>query len=132
MVLFFVVAFMSCGTDPQEKAVPTPVNPDLVDPAQDGEGEGSGLTEDYSNTYREIWQKPDLVLQLLGGLKGKTVADIGAGSGYFSFRMAAKVPEGKVYAVDIQPEMLDLLRARAEEFAKHQYDIRQIRSRINI
>ncbi|MCB0652369.1 MAG: class I SAM-dependent methyltransferase [Saprospiraceae bacterium] len=107
LVLFFVVAFMSCGTDPQEKAVPTPVNPDLVDPAQDGEGEGSGLTEDYSNTYREIWQKPDLVLQLLGGLKGKTVADIGAGSGFFTFRMIESAD--KVIAIDVDPRFINYL-----------------------
>lgn len=40
------------------------------------------------------------------------VADIGAGTGYFTFRMAREVPEGKVYAVDVQPEMLDKIRAR--------------------
>ena len=37
------------------------------------------------------------------------VADIGAGTGYFSFRLAARVPQGKIYAVDIQQEMLDLI-----------------------
>ncbi|WP_198664742.1 class I SAM-dependent methyltransferase [Lewinella sp. IMCC34191] len=42
------------------------------------------------------------------------IADIGAGSGYYSFRMAEKAPQGKVYAVDIQPEMLDLMRQRIE------------------
>ena len=40
------------------------------------------------------------------------VADIGAGTGYFSFRLAAKVPAGKVYAVDIQQEMLDIIAQR--------------------
>ncbi|MDX2144760.1 MAG: class I SAM-dependent methyltransferase [Rhodospirillaceae bacterium] len=40
------------------------------------------------------------------------VADIGAGTGYFSFRLAAKVPQGKVYAVDIQQEMLDIITQR--------------------
>jgi ubiquinone/menaquinone biosynthesis C-methylase UbiE len=40
------------------------------------------------------------------------VADIGAGTGYFSFRLAARVPEGKVYAVDIQQEMLDVIERR--------------------
>ncbi|MSO96734.1 MAG: methyltransferase domain-containing protein [Rhodospirillaceae bacterium] len=39
-------------------------------------------------------------------------ADIGAGTGYFSFRLAAKVPSGKVYAVDIQQEMLDIIEGR--------------------
>ena len=40
------------------------------------------------------------------------VADIGAGSGYFSFRIASKVPVGKVLAVDIQPEMLQLIESQ--------------------
>ncbi len=37
------------------------------------------------------------------------IADVGAGTGYFSFRMAAQVPQGQVLAVDIQPEMIDIL-----------------------
>ena len=46
---------------------------------------------------------------------GMTVADVGAGSGYFSFPMAKVVgPEGKVLAVDIQKEMLDVIRRRAK------------------
>ena len=44
-----------------------------------------------------------------------TVADIGAGTGYFSFRMAERVPEGKVMAVDIQQEMLDIIESRKAE-----------------
>ncbi len=43
---------------------------------------------------------------------GEHVADIGAGSGYYTFRIARKVPDGKVYAVDIQPEMLDIIRRK--------------------
>ena len=52
------------------------------------------------------------VVPLLGLKPADVVADIGAGSGYFSFRMSAAVPQGKVYAVDIQKEMLDLIKAR--------------------
>lgn len=43
---------------------------------------------------------------------GEHLADIGAGSGYYTFRIARQVPGGKVYAVDIQPEMLDLMRRK--------------------
>ena len=43
------------------------------------------------------------------------VADIGAGTGYFTFRMAPQVPRGRVFAVDIQPEMLDIMRQRIGE-----------------
>src|SRR3954452_11508178 len=42
----------------------------------------------------------------------EVVADIGAGSGYYTFRIAAKVPQGKVYAVEIQDEMIRLLNER--------------------
>jgi ubiquinone/menaquinone biosynthesis C-methylase UbiE len=44
-----------------------------------------------------------------------TVADIGAGTGYFSFRIAERVPQGKVLAVDIQQEMLDIIESRKAE-----------------
>ena len=43
---------------------------------------------------------------------GERIADIGAGSGYYAFRMARQVPEGKVFAVDLQPEMLEIMRRK--------------------
>jgi len=55
---------------------------------------------------RAIWQKPDSVVSYMK-LKGtETIADIGAGSGYFSFRFANALPKGKVIAIDIEPEMI--------------------------
>lgn len=55
-------------------------------------------------------ERPDLLHPLLSLKPGMAVADIGAGTGYHSWRMAEKVgPQGRVYAVDIQPEMLSLL-----------------------
>jgi len=64
---------------------------------------------------REAEEAPDAALDAIGvaigTLKGAVVADIGAGVGYFTWRLAARVgPQGKVYAVDIQPAMLDQLR----------------------
>lgn len=55
---------------------------------------------------REIQEQPNKVIEALNLKPTDVVADIGAGTGYFSFRMANLVPQGKVYAVDIQPEML--------------------------
>lgn len=55
---------------------------------------------------RVLWQKPDAVVKALH-LKGhEVVADLGAGSGYFTFRFAKQLPRGKVFAIDIEPEML--------------------------
>jgi SAM-dependent methyltransferase len=60
---------------------------------------------------REAEEQPDEALKAIGIEKGSTVADIGAGSGFMTIRMARLVgPSGKVYANDIQPRMLDLLR----------------------
>ena len=63
---------------------------------------------------REQEEDPDLALRLLRIKRGATVADIGAGSGYFSVRLARIVgPTGKVYATDIQAGMLNLLQQNA-------------------
>lgn len=60
---------------------------------------------------REQEEQPDKALDELKIARGSVVADIGAGVGYLSWRLAERVgPAGKVYANDIQPEMLDLLR----------------------
>ena len=64
---------------------------------------------------RVTQEKPDLTVEQLDLKPDDVVADIGAGTGYFSFRMAQQVPEGKVYAVDIQPEMLDEIAFLKEE-----------------
>jgi precorrin-6B methylase 2 len=58
-------------------------------------------------------ERSDKLLKLLPIKPGMTVVDMGAGSGYYTFPMAAKVgPKGKVLAVDIQKEMLDIIRRR--------------------
>jgi SAM-dependent methyltransferase len=64
---------------------------------------------------REKEEQPTRLMQALQIQPGDVVADIGAGSGYFTFRLAEKVgPKGKVLAVDIQPEMLALIRQRTK------------------
>lgn len=62
---------------------------------------------------RELEEQPKKCIELMELKPTDVVADIGAGSGYFSFRMAAKVPQGKIIAEDIQPEMIETVKATA-------------------
>ncbi len=55
---------------------------------------------------RADWQRPDSVIRALRLEGNETVADVGAGSGYFTFRLAKVLPRGKVVATDIDPEMV--------------------------
>jgi len=64
---------------------------------------------------RERQERTDLLIERLPIEPGDSIADIGAGTGYFSLPIARRVPRGKVYAVDIQPEMLDMLSERMRE-----------------
>jgi ubiquinone/menaquinone biosynthesis C-methylase UbiE len=64
---------------------------------------------------REREELPNEVMKNLELKPADVVADIGAGSGYFSFRMASEVPEGKVLAVDIQKEMLSYINIKKKE-----------------
>jgi SAM-dependent methyltransferase len=64
---------------------------------------------------REQEEAPSKAIAAIDLAPDAVLADIGAGSGYYSFRLAEKVPRGKIIAVDIQPEMLDFLRKRSAE-----------------
>jgi len=59
---------------------------------------------------REKYEQPEKVLDALQLTPQMTIADIGAGVGYFSLRISLRVPQGRVLAVDVQPEMIELLR----------------------
>ncbi|MCB0569025.1 MAG: class I SAM-dependent methyltransferase [Phaeodactylibacter sp.] len=94
--------------DPNAFAMPKPQSP--------------GIDSDYVNTNRVIWQKPEVVINLLGNLQNKTVADIGAGTGFFAFRLAQKAK--KVIAIDIDPRFINYLDSvrvleLPEQYQKH-------------
>jgi predicted methyltransferase len=65
---------------------------------------------------RDAWQRPEEVMDKLGIKAGSVVADVGCGSGYFTFHFAVRVgAEGKVYAEDISSSVLERIQARAEQ-----------------
>lgn len=71
------------------------------------------LADGVNQGMRDFWQKPEEVLDSLGNLEGKKIADIGAGQGYFTLRLLQRVgPKGLVYANDIQEKVLDRLKQK--------------------
>lgn len=66
--------------------------------------------EELDRGDRENWQKPQMVISRLGDLSDKVVADIGAGTGYFSMRLARSAK--KVIAIDIEQQFLDYIQLR--------------------
>jgi predicted methyltransferase len=70
----------------------------------------------YEGFARDAWQQPERVVADLALAPGARVADLGAGGGYFTFRLAHAVgPTGLVYAVDVDPDMVDFLAEQAAE-----------------
>jgi precorrin-6B methylase 2 len=99
---------------------------DRIEPSSDGIGKiymGREISQvmGHQGAYwlerpsRSAQERPDLAVDMIDLAPDATVADIGAGTGYVSFRLARKVPQGEVLAVDIQPEMIDLLEAEKAE-----------------
>jgi ubiquinone/menaquinone biosynthesis C-methylase UbiE len=73
--------------------------------------------EQYAKSFddpaRDAWQMPDRVIGALALTPGQAVADLGAGTGYFTVRLAKTAARPKVYAVDIEKSMLDYVTQRA-------------------
>jgi SAM-dependent methyltransferase len=76
-------------------------------------GHAEMWAKEFDDPARDAWQKPNEVMEVLQLKRTSRVADLGAGTGYFSVRIAKRVPEGKLFAVDIEPDMLRYLRERA-------------------
>lgn len=85
-------------------------------PAEQTESTPTGfddLVQTFENGERDDWQAPDRVIDQLGTLTGKTVADIGAGTGYFTFRLLPKAT--KVIAVEIDDRFIQYLDRKADQ-----------------
>lgn len=132
----FVLAIASGGCAPKTSTVP----PGAPAPAphkegsgahgshaeanakHDGHAHGHHRFEDaeqwakqFDNPDRDAWQKPDAVLAFLKLDPSAVVADLGAGTGYFAMKIAVAVPQGRVLANDIEPDMVRYLGERADK-----------------
>ena len=128
VILFTAIVFFPCSVKPgnlesaesvkNKTSSQTPidcplrkqgVNVDHMEPFED--------TEKYiaflERKDRLKWQKPEAVIKKIHLNGDERIADVGAGSGYFTFRLASKVPKGKVYAIDVKPEMLRHIHHKA-------------------
>jgi predicted methyltransferase len=77
-------------------------------------GDAQKWSQVFDDPERDAWQKPHEVIQALALKPDAIVADIGAGTGYFSVRFAHMVPKGRVYGVDTEPAMVKHLAERAK------------------
>jgi len=91
---------------------------------KDNADDTSGITSNYTGTGRYLWQKPEMVLNLFGDLTQKTVVDIGAGEGFFTFRLAEKAQ--KVIAIDISEEAIAYLKKSIPSELKNKIETRLV------
>ena len=77
-------------------------------------GDAQKWSQVFDDPKRDAWQKPHEVIQALALKPDAVIADIGAGTGYFSMRFAHMVPKGRVYGVDTEPDMVKHLAERAK------------------
>ncbi len=82
-------------------------------------------TEESDTDVRKAWQKPDLVISALGNIEDKTIADLGAGIGYFSFKLLSLCQ--KVIAIDIDSEAIEVLKGFKSTMNSNQQEKLDIR-----
>lgn len=98
LVLFISVLVISCDL---QRPNHSPIPQNTI--------EQNDEDHDNENLGRTLWQKPNVVIEKLGDIKEKTIVDIGAGTGYFTFRLALK--GAKVIATDIDKNMINVIES---------------------
>ena len=92
-----------------------PLGAQVVHDHQHSFGDAEKWAKVFDDPDRDAWQKPHEVIQALALKSDAVVADIGAGTGYFSVRLSNMLQGGRVYAVDIEPDMVKYLAERAKK-----------------
>jgi ubiquinone/menaquinone biosynthesis C-methylase UbiE len=123
-VLYFAVLMTCLGCQPSSATLATP--PPAAAHSPEHAAEHSGMQHDFSDAKkfsqafddpeRDAWQRPAEVIEHLHLQPGQTVVDLGAGTGYFAGWLSRAVgPQGKVLALDIEPNMVKFVEQRASE-----------------
>lgn len=131
MKLYYLVIFIAIFSVPackDDNSSSSNVYDPIEKPAQDNHDTGTNPDPFLPNggePNRDAWQKPDMVIGLLENLSDKTVADIGAGAGYFSFRLARVAK--KVIAIEIDQQMIafmDSIKVQMPEDIQSRFEAR--------
>ena len=118
----------SAAHDPAHPPIDCPLRKQGLDPAQMRPfGEVDEYIEFLERPDRAVWQKPDEVVQALALRGNEVVFDLGAGSGYFSFRFAAVLPSGKVIAADTEGEMIRHIHHRSKTEGVENVEVKLIK-----
>ena len=102
---------MACGSDQSGVKKTRAVEPDTIN--RPVEESFDLQVKKYEDPRRQNWQDPKFVIEALGNLENKSIADIGSGTGYFTFQLA--VPAKKVIAIDIEQRFLNYIEDRKTE-----------------
>jgi SAM-dependent methyltransferase len=117
-LILFCALSASCSDFNNKKGADVPINCPLrkqginvhnMKPFEDSKK----YVEFLEREDRAVWQKPDEIVSSLNLAGTETIADMGAGSGYFSFRFSKALPKGKVIAIDTDPEMIRYIHHKA-------------------
>jgi len=120
----YMIAGLILGGGPSlaQTASETPAEHNHMDGHMGGHSDGAfhrrfddaeKWAKEFDNPERDAWQKPEEILDALGLKPTTSVADLGAGTGYFSVRIAKRVARGKVFAADVETDMVHYLGERA-------------------
>ena len=108
--LLSVFLLVACAAAPAEQSVKPGINEDYTDPALDVDR----MVARFEAESREIFARRTAIARAVGLAPGMAVADVGAGTGVFTDFFAKDVgPQGRVYAVELAPKFVTLLRERA-------------------
>ena len=108
-VLFGCLGVVAIARHQQPQSKPDHMDHRFDDPEK--------YAKSFDDPARDAWQMPARIIDALKLPEDASVVDIGAGTGYFSIRLAKVVPRGTVYAEDIEPTMLEYVRKRAAGLA---------------